>query len=313
MLEELPEQDRHHPLEPPKIPQILDLPAIESARGAGMTMLAQNLPDGITSFNGPSNTTPDLEDFGDGSIEQESNPGGDVSRLRDISTETNSPEGQDRRLEKSAMDNVEEDMTRDMITLMDVDSDSEALVAGSSISHMPTIATARPVSMEVDSDVQKVPCSQDDDSNLPQSSTGPLLPAKTATEVGASSWQTLPNGSRGSTPSVDGDSDADEIDSDSRHASVPILKVRASRKWRTAASRPVSSTNRSKRRRNMTSRPTVQSYRQVQQPASISERSESKSLKRRREHLEDEEAIQHFHVIDLSGDLQEVQVSWVSS
>ena len=138
MLEELPEQDRHHPLEP-QIPQVLDMPAIGSARGAGMAMLAQNSTDGITSINVPSNTTLNL----DSGIEQESNPGGDASRLRDISTESNSSEGQDRHSEKSAMDNVEEDVTREKLTQMDVDSDSGALIAGPLVSHVPTIATSR--------------------------------------------------------------------------------------------------------------------------------------------------------------------------
>ena len=44
----------------------------------------------------------------------------------------------------------------------------------------------------------------------------PLLPAKTAAEVEASS-QTLLIGSSRSTLSADGDLDADEIDSDSQH------------------------------------------------------------------------------------------------
>ena len=101
-----------------------------------------------------------MADSGDSGIEQETNPGADGRRaaacakvaVSRLSTERSSPEEQDKRSEKSSMDDVQEDMTRQMLTLMDVDSVSETPIVGSLVNHVPTIATSRPASMGVDSD-----------------------------------------------------------------------------------------------------------------------------------------------------------------
>ena len=137
-----------------------------------------------------SNTTLKLDDFGDSGIKPGRNPGGDGHATAAYDA-----------------NEVEEDMTREIISLMDVDLDSETLTAHSTISttvkssltsqlakqRVSPIAASRPLSIEVDSHIQEG-CSLDDDSDLQESSTGPSvgqMPPKTAAEAEAPSWQTL--------------------------------------------------------------------------------------------------------------------------
>jgi len=237
-----------------------------------MTMSTQNLAAGVNSANGLSNTSLKLDDFGDSGIEPGRNPGGDGHATAAYDA-----------------NEVEEDMTREIISLLNVDLDSEALTAHSTISttvkssltsqlakqRVSPIAASRPLSMEVDSHIQEG-CSLDYDSDLQESSTGPsVVPPKTAAEAEAPSWQTLSIANPGSTSSVDSDPDADQIDSDPQDSSAPISKIRTSQKRRTA-----SSTRRSQwsglmaklhpaPKRRTTSHPTAQSNPQAQQPTSV--------------------------------------------